>query len=178
MSAPLTRSSKPLAKEIDVEGIPPVNIAAVVHLCFVAAFFGLYCAETVVETYYSKKDEQHPIAIRCHYLMDIFVEIPLMAGILVSGVILAILVDELTTLHIILITCGTLTVLGCVFNWYVFVRSRNLVIEKETIDYDLLNRIRKRLTVYVIAVFNPLLIATMIIGFWLAYHRMLESIYG
>jgi hypothetical protein len=110
--------------------------------------------------------------------MDLYVEIPLMLGIFVSGVILAVLVGKLTMLHITLIACGTLTVLGCIFNWYRFVRTRNLEIQKETIDYDLLNRIRKRCAVYVAVVFNPLLIATIVIGFWLAYHRMLESIYG
>ncbi len=161
-----------------MEGIPPVNLAALVHLCFVAAFFGLYGAEVVIETYYSQPKEQHPIAIRSHHLLDIFVEIPLMVGVLVSGIILAVLVDKLTTLHIILIAGGTLTFLGCIFNWYRFVRTRNLEIKEEPIDYDLLDRIRKGCAVYVMTIFNPLLIGTIILGCWLAYHRMIESIYG
>ncbi len=88
--------------------IPMVNIMAVVHLCFVSAFMGIYLAETVIETYGSK-DERHPIAIKIHYLLDMFAEIPLMCGILVSGIILAFLVEELTLLHRILIICGSLT---------------------------------------------------------------------
>ena len=46
-----------------------------------------------------------------HYLMDIFVGTPLMTGVLVTGIILPFLVDKLSTLHIILIACGSLTVM-------------------------------------------------------------------
>ncbi len=157
--------------------IPSVNIAAVVHLCFVAAFIGIYIAETVIETY-GTPDERHHIAVRIHYLLDIFAEIPLMFGTLVSGIVLAFLVDGLSTLHIILIICGSLTFLTCVFTFYRYVRTRRKVIDNEPIDYDELNSIRKRFTVFAFVVFNPLFLASIIIGFWLAYQRVVESIYG
>lgn len=95
--------------------IPLINIVAVVHLCFVAAFIGLYLCEVVVEGYASQKNELHPIAIRYHFLIDVFVEIPLMLGVLASGIILVLLVPELTTLHIILIACGIFSVLPFLF---------------------------------------------------------------
>ena len=53
-----------------------------IHLCLIAAFLGLYACETVVEASHAK-DELHPTAIRMHYLIDIFLEIPLMIGIFV-----------------------------------------------------------------------------------------------
>ncbi len=158
--------------------IPLINIVAVVHLFFVAAFCGLFACEAVVETYYSKKDEHHPIAIRIHHLMDIFVEIPLMTGIFISGIILATLMEKLNTFHIVLIVTGTLTFIGCVFNWYKYVRSRNVEIEKDTIDYSLLNRIRNLMGIYVGVIWGPLFFGSAFIGFWLAYHRVAEAIYS
>ncbi len=158
--------------------IPLINIVAVVHLCFVAAFFGLFACEAVVETYYSKRDEDHPIAIRLHYLMDIFVEIPLMTGIFITGIIISLLVDTLTKFHFVLIVTGTLTFFGCIFNWYRYVRSRNLAIDEETIDYSLLDKIRTWMGIYVGVIFCPLLFGSIILGFWLAYHRVAEAIYS
>jgi hypothetical protein len=158
--------------------IPLVNVVAVIHLFFIAAFFGLFACEAVVETYYSKRDSDHPIAIRMHHLMDIFVELPLMSGIFITGIIMSFLVDTLTKWHFVLIVTGTLTFLGCFFNWYKYVRSRNLEIDKETIDYGLLDKIRIRMGVYVGAVFGPLLFGSVFLGFWLAYHRVVESIYN
>jgi len=71
--------------------IPIIHSVSVVHLCLVAAFLALYACEVVVEGSHVK-DELHAIAVRIHYLLDIFVEIPLVSGILVSGVVLTLLV--------------------------------------------------------------------------------------
>jgi hypothetical protein len=138
----------------------------------VAAFLGLYLCEAVAEGYGSK-NEQHPIGIRMHYLMDIFVELPLMTGILVSGIILALLVDKLSTLHIILIACGSLTVMACFFSFFRFVRTRNSLINNDPIDHDILVQIRKKFGIFTFAVINPLLLAALVIGFILAYERAL-----
>jgi len=158
--------------------IPLINIVAVVHLCFVAAFIGLYLCEAVVEGYASLKNELHPIAIRYHFLFDVFLEIPLMLGVLVSGIILALLVPELTTLHIILIACGIFSVLFCPFCFFRYVRSRKRIINNEPIDEDAIVRLRTKMGVYTLVLFNPLFLAALIIGFWLAYHRVIESIHG
>ena len=103
--------------------IPIIHSVSVVHLCLVAAFLGLYACEVVVETAF-QRDELHPMAIRVHYLLDIFVEIPLVSGILVSGVVLALLVEEITAPHVWLIACGTVAVLACLFCFWKFVRGR------------------------------------------------------
>ena len=68
--------------------IPVIHTISVIHLCFVAAFLGLYLCEVVVEASHAR-DELHPTAVRIHFLLDIFVEIPLVIGILVSGIILS-----------------------------------------------------------------------------------------
>ena len=45
--------------------VPTIHVVLVVHLCFVAAFMGLFLCEAVAEGYGSK-NELHPIGIRMH----------------------------------------------------------------------------------------------------------------
>jgi len=166
-----------LGGEMIVETVPAIHVVLVVHLCFVAAFMGLFLCEAVAEGYGSK-NELHPIGIRMHYLMDIFVEIPLMTGILVTGIILAFLVDKLSTLHIILIACGSLSVMACFFSFFRFVRTRNRVISNDPIDHDTLVKIRTKFGIFTFAVCIPLLLAALIIGFWLARQRAIALFAG
>ena len=154
--------------------MPILHSVSVVHLCFVAAFLGLYACETVAEGS-NLKDELHPIAIRLHYLLDIFVEIPLVLGILVSGVVLTLLVEEITTPHVWLIACGTTVVFSCLLVFWKFVRTRKRLIEKEPIDNEALAGIRRRLGVFSLLVLNPPLLVALIVGFWLAHQRALEA---
>ncbi len=55
---------------------------------------------------------------------------------------------------------------------------RRRIIDKDPIDNEALIKIRNKFGVFCFAIFNPILIAAIIIGFWLAYHRVVESIYG
>ena len=155
-------------------GIPAVNTVSVIHLCFVAAFLGLYACEVVVEASHSR-DELHPTAIRIHYLLDIFVEIPLMLGILVSGVALAVLVDELSSAHLWLIACGTIAVLACFVCFFKFVRTRRRLLEEQPVDREALVRIRNRFGAFSFIVLNPPLLVALILGFWLAHQRAIEA---
>jgi hypothetical protein len=157
-----------------VGDIPIIHSVSVVHLCLVAAFLALYACEVVVEASH-QRDELHPIAIRMHYLLDIFVEIPLVLGILVSGVVLALLVEEITTPHVWLIACGTVVVLACLFVFWKFVRTRKRLIEKQAIDHQELVGIRNRFGIFSFIVLNPALLVALIVGFWLAHQRALEA---
>lgn len=157
-----------------MESMPIIHSVSVVHLCFVAAFLGLYACEVVVEASH-QRDELHPIAIRIHYLLDIFVEVPLVSGILVSGIVLALLVEDITTPHVWLIACGTVVVLACVFSFWKFVRTRNRLIEKRAIDHQELVGIRKRFGIFSFVVLNPALLVALIVGFWLAHRRAIEA---
>ena len=154
--------------------MPIIQSVSVVHLCLVAAFLGLYACEVVAEASH-QSDELHPTAIRVHYLLDIFVEIPLVSGILVSGVVLTLLVEEITTPHIWLIACGTVVVLACFFSFWKFVRTRKRLIEKESIDHEKLVGIRNRFGVFSFIVINPALLVALIVGFRLAHQRALEA---
>ena len=154
--------------------IPLIHTVSVVHLCFVAAFLGLYACEVVVEASHSN-DELHPIAIRVHYLLDLFVEIPLVSGIFVSGVVLAVLAEELTPARIWLIACGTIAVLACLVCFFKFVRTRKHLLDQDPIDREALVRIRNRFGVFSFAVLNPALLVALIVGFWLAHQRAIEA---
>lgn len=157
-----------------MEGIPAIHTVAIVHLCFVAAFLGLYACEVVVEASHSK-DELHPTAIRIHYLLDIFVEIPLLLGILISGIILALLVDELSSAHLWLIACGTIAVLACLVCFFKFVRTRKHLLDEQPVDREALLRIRNRFGAFSFIVLNPSLLVALILGFWLAHQRAIEA---
>jgi hypothetical protein len=146
----------------------------VIHLCLVAAFLGLYACEVVVEASH-QRDELHPTAIRIHYLLDVFVEIPLVSAILVSGAVLTLLLKEITTPHMWLITCGTVVVFACFLSFLKFVRTRERLIRREPIDYGELVKIRKRLGVFSFLVLNPALAIALIVGFWLAHQKAVEA---
>ncbi len=82
--------------------IPTINTLAVVHLAFISVFIGLYAAEAVLELYahYHPQDEAaHRATITLHYWIDVLIEIPVVLGIVVSGILMATLVEELTALH-------------------------------------------------------------------------------
>jgi hypothetical protein len=157
-----------------VGDIPIIQTVLVVHLCLVAAFLGLYACEVVVEATH-QREELHPIAIRIHYLLDLFVEIPLVSGILVSGVVLTLLVEEITTPHVWLIACGTVTVFACFISFWKFVRTRKRLTEQEPIDHERLVGIRNRFGVFSFVVLNPALLVALVVGFWLAHQRALEA---
>jgi hypothetical protein len=140
----------------------------------VAAFLGLYACEVVVEASHVT-DELHPTAIRIHYLLDIFVEIPLVSGILISGVVLSLLVEEITTPHVWLIACGTVAMLACLVCFWKFVRTRKRLTEKEDVDPEELVRIRNRFGIFSFVVLNPALVVALVVGFWLAHQRALEA---
>jgi len=104
-----------------------------------------------------------------------FVEVPIVSGILVSGVVLTLLVEEITTPHVWLIACGTVVVLACLFSFWRFVRTRNRLIEKEPIDHEALVGIRNRFGAFSFIVIDPALLVALIVGFWLAHQRALEA---
>ncbi len=83
-----------------MESIPLINIVAVIHLYFIGGLLTCGMIEVVFEYYglFFKK-EFHPCAIRIHHYVDIFVEIPLFIAVAISGIFMAFLVTELTTLH-------------------------------------------------------------------------------
>jgi hypothetical protein len=154
--------------------MPAIHMVSTVHLCLVAAFLAMYACETVVEGSHAK-DELHPTAIRMHFLIDVFLEIPLMIGIFATGVILSFQVEEITTPHAWLIACGTIVVFSCIFCFFRFVRTRRRLLDAETIDHVRLVAIRNQFAIVSLGILTPALIAALGIGFWLAHERAIEA---
>lgn len=160
-------------------GIPAVNLVAAAHLLFIGIFFGVYASETVVEirSYFRKQDrEALDLAARSHYLIDTYVEIPVLLLIVATGLWLALLVPELTFWHWVLMGLALCTLpgaLNCIFA----VRKRRRLLSENAPDKAL--RAQSRRIVVGTALFiNPFLTGIIIIGSWLAYHRVHTSIYG
>jgi hypothetical protein len=154
--------------------MPAIHMVSTVHLCLVAAFLAMYACESVVEGSHAK-DELHPTAIRMHFLIDTFLEIPLMIGIFATGLILSFQVEEITTPHVWLIACGTIVVFSCIFCFFRFVRTRRRLLDTEPIDHVRLVAIRKQFGIVSLGFLTPALIAALGIGFWLAHKRALEA---
>ena len=154
--------------------MPAIHLVSTVHLCLVAAFLSLYACETVVEGSHAK-DELHPTAIRMHFLIDTILEIPLMIGIFVTGVILSFQVEQITTAHAWLIACGTMVVFSCIFCFFRFVRTRRRLLDTEPIDHARLIAIRNQFGIVTLGILTPALIVALGIGFWLAHKRAVEA---
>ena len=190
-----------------MESIPLVNIMAIVHLCFVAAFVGTVMTENLMElnVFFRKQNgsgvlqgferliklfakphnfhsevsgedvkEIHNTNIRNHFWIDVMVELPLVIGVVASGVTMAILVDRLSMLHITKIAIASCAMIGLGFCVKRVVR-RNRMLEENLAEDSI---IRESWKMYVTAlIIEPLLIPILFLGFWLGYHRILESIY-
>ncbi len=163
-----------------MQSIPLINLVAIAHLACISVFIGVFLVESVIELYpYLKKYkdfELHHMAVRYHYWTDLIVEIPVLLGVIGTGIWMAILVEKLTMLHIIkiaILVCwaigGSLCILNVVVRYKLLNQgsSENILVRKS-------KRIINIATVIVYFLFVPALI----IGAWLAYHRVLESIYG
>jgi hypothetical protein len=188
-------------------GIPLINIIAIIHLFFIAALLGTVMTENLMElnvfsrrqrgisvlgTYarllrlLSRRDEfesklcedgvkdLHHANIRNHYWIDLLVELPLAIGAIISGIVMAVLVDNLSILHIVKITLASCVMIGLFFCIKSVLR-RNRLLQNDSSTGEVSKETwRLCLTA---TLWEPLLIPLVFLGFWLGYHRILESIY-
>jgi hypothetical protein len=96
------------------------------HLLLLGLWGGLVLCEIVIELA-SRSPEQHRHTARLHYLVDVLFELPLLAGILVTGALLARELWPLSRLHWLKIGCALGAIglnLWCA--WLVHLRHRDL----------------------------------------------------
>lgn len=155
--------------------IPTVNIVAVIHLAFVAGLLGVIATETVMEVLPLRYKELHHSVIRFHVWIDLLLELPLALGVICTGIIMATLVDKLTAYHILKISlASTAFILGLTCIWRVLYRNRRMVDEESE---EALEKQTRKIHITA-AIIYVILTAVLILGFYLAYNRVLESIYG
>jgi hypothetical protein len=162
--------------------IPLINVVALCHFFFISAFLGLYAAEVIIESYpyYFKKNDERALesTIYLHYWIDNLVELPVFLGIIITGIWMTFLIDKITPLHVIKIVCVVLAVsIGFIF-CFLNVNKRYRLFKKGQISKKQLNRKAKTIFYSVLFPFNLFFFAALFIGVWLAYHRVLDLIYG
>lgn len=162
-----------------MQSIPLINLMAIAHVTCISVFFGIFLVESVIELYpYFNKyqdTELHHAAIRYHYWIDSVIEIPAVLGILGTGICMAILVDKLTILHVIKIGCIICWVTGgslCILS----VIKRYKLLNQDSSEEIIANK-SKRIINIAATITYLFFIPALLIGAWLAYHRILESIY-
>lgn len=75
----------------------PLRLA---HFGFLCAWAGVLLVELVVEALGSRREAQ-ALATRAHFWIDVLVELPIVAAVLATGVVLLLRVWPPTTLHIV-----------------------------------------------------------------------------
>ena len=146
-----------------------IKVAALAHLVLLGLWGGVVATEAVLELYPRRHAKYHPYTIRAHYWIDMLVELPVLLGVVLSGLVLLVLTWPPTTWHLVKIGCGGLAVcanLYCVR--LVIKRSKMLTWDCED---DALWGVSDRIS-RLAAVAIPLGLAAAALGFWLAYQRM------
>jgi hypothetical protein len=159
--------------------IPTINIVAVIHLSLIMVFIGMYLAEAILEllAYLNPEDSTlHGGVIKLHFWIDLLVELPVMFGVIVTGIIMATLVDSLTTLHIIKICCVGMFLLIAVFCPLTVIKRYNML--KSGGSEESLRAASKRILNLAGVSMTLFFTSAFAIGLWLAYNRVLKSIYS
>lgn len=152
--------------------IPLVNLIEMLHFMLLSLWGGVVITEAVIELYPYKEKTLHDSAVTFHYYIDIFVEGPLLLGVLLTGSILAWSI-KLTALHYIKITAG-LTAITMNFICIVLVIKRKLLKDRG-VGKDVLWRYsRYIITTAVIGI--PAAMVAVYLGLTLGYQRMLHLI--
>ncbi len=155
--------------------IPLINLISMLHLIFLAIWVGVLATEAVIELYPYKMRDLHNPAIRFHYWIDLLVELPAIFGLAITGIIMLILAEQITLLHVIKITIAVLVIsvqLYCIF----IVLKRAHVLKSGGSEEILWQESGTVIKSFVIGF--PLGVIVALIGFWLGYHRMLDLISG
>jgi len=77
------------------------EILPVIHLIALSLWGGVVATEAVVEIYPFRHREMHAATIRLHYWIDLLVEAPLVAAVVVTGAWLLIQQEPVTGLHLV-----------------------------------------------------------------------------
>ena len=82
------------------------NVLAMLHLIMLSMWGGVVATEAVIEVLPFRRRELHSATIRFHFWIDLLVELPLVLGVIATGVALFFLTDPLTPLHLVKIGLG------------------------------------------------------------------------
>lgn len=98
------------------------DLLAMVHLIFLSLWGGVVATEAVIEVFPFRERDLHAAAIRFHYWIDLFVELPLVLAVIATGVALSLSIAPLSGLHVVKILLGATAVAVNLFCIVVVVR--------------------------------------------------------
>ncbi|MCJ7753492.1 MAG: hypothetical protein MUP13_02890 [Thermoanaerobaculales bacterium] len=102
--------------------VATVEIPAVIHLIVLSLWGGVVATEAVIEIYPFRHSEMHAATIRLHYWIDLLVEGPLVAAVIVTGAWLLFHLDPVTPLHLVKVGFASAAIAVNVFCIAVVVR--------------------------------------------------------
>jgi hypothetical protein len=86
-----------------------MRILPTLHLILVSVWLGLVLVESLIE-FNGEDDENYLTAARLHYRVDLFLEIPTVFAVLITGILLLIQVDVLTKVLLLKIILGLVAI--------------------------------------------------------------------
>ena len=146
-----------------------LKVMALAHLVMLGLWGGVVATEAVLELYPRRRPELHPYTIRAHYWIDLLVELPVLLGVAVTGMVLLALAWPLTPWHLVKIACGALAVGANITCVALVIRRNRLLVRGE--EDSALWRASRRISLTAAAGI-PLALTAVVLGFWLATQRM------
>ena len=154
-----------------MESLPFINLVSIIHLLFLGLWGGVVATESVLELYPYRRKTLHSHSIRYHFWIDLLVELPLILGVVATGLTLTALAWPITITHLVKIICASSAItanLVCI----VFVLRRKSSLEQGASENELWQSTRR---IVLCAAFGlPFAACAAGLGFWLAYQRMLD----
>jgi hypothetical protein len=160
---------------VETHALPFVNLVSIVHLALLCLWGGVVATESVIELYPYRRSESHEHSIRFHFWIDLLVELPLIAGVLISGTALVVLAWPLTWTHALKIACAAVAVSANLYCIILVIR-RGKALAAQAPDPELRAATRRIIMCAVVGL--PFAAVAAGLGFFLAYHRLLALIAG
>lgn len=146
-----------------------VSALRLLHLSLLCAWAGVVAVEGILELLPARQPELRPPAVRFHYWIDLLVELPLVVGVVASGLALAISLWPLTATHAAKLACVSVPIAANLF-CIAKVLDRYRALSNGAEAQELEARTRRILSSAVVGL--PLALAGAGLGLWLAAQRL------
>jgi hypothetical protein len=148
-----------------------INLVSMTHLVLLSLWGGVVATEAVLELYPYRRTALHEHSIRYHFWIDLCVELPVILGVLATGICLAVLAWPITATHWIKLSAALIAVSANLLCVYLVVR-RKTRLDQGASEAELWQATRRIVMCAVMGL--PFAAAAAGLGFFLAYHRLLD----
>ncbi len=154
-----------------MQSIPTIDLLAMIHLFIVGGVVTCGFIEVVFEYYALFFDQTlHHSAIRIHYWVDIFVEIPLFVGVTLTGTWMLLLLESVSPLQLAKVGVSYIIVIGASVCFVETFRRKRLL-DQGAAEEELLAS-TKTMMVRNLVVIGVLTQFVLFAGLWLGYQRL------